>query len=207
MNPREVALTALEQAFNRWLMDEEIAGRLAALAGKLIAIEPQHLGMTLYIWPTLSGVRLTSSAARAPDVRLRAGVVTLARAGLAAQPGAGFFTGEIAIEGDADVAQRLLDILKLARWDWEEQLAQVAGDVVAHQVGRTVRDIFSWSQQTATTLTRDVAEYWHYEQRTLPPRHEIEAWLQAVDILRDDVERLAARLQRLVLRNSGETAS
>ncbi|HEV2213569.1 MAG TPA: sterol-binding protein, partial [Gammaproteobacteria bacterium] len=70
----------------------------------------------------------------------------------------------------------------------------------AHQIGNAVRDFLGWGRDAANRLSKDLAEYLQYESRDLPPRHEVDDFLTGVDRLRDDAERLAARLQRLALR-------
>ncbi|NCC30261.1 MAG: sterol-binding protein, partial [Gammaproteobacteria bacterium] len=44
----------------------------------------------------------------------------------------------------------------------------------------------------------DLQEYLQEEARLTPTRYEVEAYLTQVDILRDDVERAEARIERLV---------
>jgi ubiquinone biosynthesis protein UbiJ len=43
----------------------------------------------------------------------------------------------------------------------------------------------------------DTAEYLREETRDLARKIDVEEWMEAVDSLRDDVERLEARLRRL----------
>ena len=56
-----------------------------------------------------------------------------------------------------------------------------------------------------STLEKDLGEYLQEELRLLPVRIEIDAFLAAVDSLRDDSERLQARFDRLraIARHSG----
>ena len=71
------------------------------------------------------------------------------------------------------------------------------GDVPAHQLGRFARAAFGWTHKAATTTVRNVAEYLGHERRDLVPRAEAEQFLQGVDTLREDVDRLAARIDLL----------
>ena len=79
-------------------------------------------------------------------------------------------------------------------------LSRYVGDAAAHQIGNAVRDLMSWGRDAAERLSKDLAEYLQYESRDLPPRHEVQDFLNNVDKLRDDAERLAARLQRAASR-------
>ena len=84
--------------------------------------------------------------------------------------------------------------------DWEEQLSHLVGDAAAHQVGNLVRDTLQWGAKSVDTLGRDLTEYLQEESRQLPQRDEVNKFLAAVDVLRNDVERLDARVKRLQAR-------
>ena len=103
----------------------------------------------------------------------------------------------IRIEGDAEVAQRFQGLLRLAQPDFEEELARVIGDVAAHQVANLARGFLDWGRKAAGSFSQNVAEYLQEEGRDVPSRVELEEFLEAVDHLRNDVDRLEARLGRL----------
>jgi len=88
-------------------------------------------------------------------------------------------------------------LLKRADLDWEELLSRYTGDVIAHQIGNLARSLTRWSKDAGARLGQDLAEYLLFESALLPPRLEVETFLDAVDQLRNDVDRLAARLQHV----------
>ena len=53
-------------------------------------------------------------------------------------------------------------------------------------------------------MLQDAGEYLKYERELLPDRAQVETFMQQVDVVRDDVERLEARVQRLQLKSKGE---
>jgi ubiquinone biosynthesis protein UbiJ len=79
----------------------------------------------------------------------------------------------------------------------EEELSRVIGDVAAHQVGNAARAFLEFGRRAAGTLAQNVAEYLQEEGRDVPARTEAEEFNVEVDRLRDDVERLEARLALL----------
>jgi ubiquinone biosynthesis protein UbiJ len=93
-----------------------------------------------------------------------------------------------------DLGRRLYLNLDL---DWEEPLARLFGDPLGHELGRAARAAFAWHRQALKTFGLNTAEYLQEEARLLPVRDEVEAFLNGVDGVRADVDRLAARLQRL----------
>jgi ubiquinone biosynthesis protein UbiJ len=105
--------------------------------------------------------------------------------------------GGVRIEGDAEVAQRFRELLRHSRPDFEEELSRVIGDVAAHQVANAARGFLEWGRRASDSLATSVAEFLQEEGRDVPTRLEVEEYLRAVDTLRNDVDRLEARLQRL----------
>jgi ubiquinone biosynthesis protein UbiJ len=106
-------------------------------------------------------------------------------------------SGSIRIEGDAEVAQAFRDLLQAAQPDFEEELSRAIGDVAAHQVGQLTRGMLQFGKRVATTFAQNVSEYLQEESRDVVTRVEADEFNEAVDRFRDDVERAAARLQRL----------
>jgi ubiquinone biosynthesis protein UbiJ len=103
----------------------------------------------------------------------------------------------VAISGDAAVAEAFEKLLRFAQPDFEEELARLAGDVPAHYAGLAARAALDWLGKARVSLSRNVGEYLTEESRDLVARAELESFLADVDVLRDDVERAAARLALL----------
>ena len=190
-------LAGLEIAINRYLaMDSDSLTRLGELRGKVIAVELRGLNVTLHRAPHGGGIQLLNDFAATPDTVISGTPVALARAGVGGDRST-LFAGDVEIRGDVPLGQRFEAVLRGIDIDWEEQLSRVVGDVVAHQVGNLVRDTLDWGAKCADTLGRDLGEYLQEERRQLPHGEEVEAFVLAVDKLRDDTARLEARLKRL----------
>jgi ubiquinone biosynthesis protein UbiJ len=188
-----VIAAGLETALNPVLrLDPDLQSRLAALEGKVIAIEPEGLGLTLYLLPGISGVRVLDQYDSEPTVRIRGTPLALVRQWRGQQSASG-----LAVEGDAAVGREFQTALARLDIDWEEQLSRLLGDAAAHQAGRFWRGLQSWGRRTGDVLLRDSGEYLQQELRALPPRPAVEQFLSAVDDLREDTDRLAARIERL----------
>jgi len=192
-----LATAALEKALNHCLqMDPETLAQVTQLEGKVVALVIIGLGRSIYLVPTADGLRVQSVFEGEPDVSIKGGVFSLARLGLSENPASVFGDG-VEMVGDAQLGRKVQHILDSLDLDWEEQLSRLSGDVIAHQVGNTVRDLFSWGSKTAETLGRDVAEYFQEESRDLVVKPELDQFLDQVDVLRSDVDRLAQRVKRL----------
>ena len=198
-----LAEAALQGALDAWLAaDPDAAARWRPLAGHVVAIEVLGLGLRLALRPEEGRVRVLAAAspeAAEPEVTVAAAPLALAR--LAAEGRAP--AGQVRIRGDAGLARALEAALKGAAIDWEGLAARWIGDTPAHQLGRAARAAAGWARESGARLARDLAEHLTEEARDLPPRAEVEDFLDAVDRLRDDLERLEARVRRLEAARAG----
>ncbi len=198
------ALAAAETAFNQALrLDPESLRRLAALHGKVIAIELRGTGLTLYILPGPDGVSVLGAYAGEPDTVLCGTPLALTRMGLGEATGM-LFAGQVTIRGDVETGQRFKAILDDLDPDWLDPLARLVGDIPAHRLGRLLQDAGDWARQALDTLARNGAEYLQQEARVLATRDDVAEFVTAVDTLRDDLARLEARVARLEKRNESQ---
>lgn len=202
MTPFTLLAFGLEKALNQYLhLDPDMAPKLAELDGKAIAVElaVTPLGwsgpvLTLYFLPTGTAVRVTDQFAGAPDVVVRA--TPLALAGQLRRGNQSFDAG-VEIQGDVHIGKAFQDLLSRVDIDWEEQLSRVVGDTAAHQIGNLARGLRTWGRRSLDTLLKNTAEYFQEEARDLPSSGAMADFLDAVDTLRSDTDRLEARIRRL----------
>jgi ubiquinone biosynthesis accessory factor UbiJ len=189
-------LTAtLENVLNRGLPRSPRAQQLCAeLAGRRIAIEAPAVARVL-IESTGNSLRVTRGALPA-DAEVIGGPLSLLAlgSGTADQPLA---RGQLEVRGDAQLAQKFQELARLLRPDPEEELSLLLGDVAAHRLGRLARGAMAWSRGAAATLLQDLGEYFSHERGDLVSREEGEQFLRDVDALREDSDRLAARIELL----------
>jgi len=198
------ALSGLEFTLNQYLrLDPDTLGRLAPLAGKVIAIEITGLDAVLHLLPGGDGIQVRGDYPEPPHTTLRGTPLGLFRLGIAADSSDALFQHDVEISGDAGLGQEFKAILERIDIDWEEELSHLVGDVAAHQAGRLARDVGAWGKRSVRTLELDIGEYLHEEARLLPQRDEIETFAAKVDELRSDVDRAEQRVQRLQ-RKAGE---
>lgn len=102
-----------------------------------------------------------------------------------------------AVAGDTGFAEAISFVAANLRWDFEEDLSRVTGDIAAHRIGEAVRGLRQWRTQLQQSVQANIAEYLTEERRVLPTRLQTDDFLRAVDELRDAAERLEKRLERL----------
>ena len=105
--------------------------------------------------------------------------------------------GELEITGDAHTGERFQRLLALARPDIEEELSHIVGDAAAHSIGQLARGLGEWARDARATMGTNIREYLQEESRDVPSRYETERFARDVGTLRDDVDRLEARIARL----------
>jgi ubiquinone biosynthesis protein UbiJ len=193
------ALSAtLEALLNQAIhLDPRTPQRLARMHGKVIRVQLQGLNTTLFLIPEPGGIQLLSEFDAEADCSLRGSPLDLMRMRGGGESADRLFEGSVQIEGDTALAHDFGTFLADLDIDWEEQLSHVTGDIAAHEIGRLVRTTIDWARSAGTTTERNLQEYLQEELRLLPARHEIAPFLNDIDRLRDDTERLEARIQRL----------
>jgi ubiquinone biosynthesis accessory factor UbiJ len=185
----------LQAAFDFWMKDTpEVRADCAALAGRCIAVELTDLGTELCLRPRAAGIAVTLDTSDDPDVRIAAtsgDLLRIARGTQTPPP-------RLVISGDAELAQSVRALFRRVRFDPDERLAALVGDVPAHQLGRAFRAVATFGRDSVNALTGMAGEYLQYEARTLPSKAEVETFVGAVDEVRDGVERAAARMESIV---------
>jgi ubiquinone biosynthesis protein UbiJ len=196
-------LTAtIESVLNRGLPRSPRAQQLCAeLAGRRIAIEAPAVARLL-VESTGNSLRITRGTLPA-DAEVIGGPLSLLALGSSAadQP---LSRGEIEVRGDAELAQKFQELARLLRPDPEEELSLLIGDVAAHRIGRLARGALDWTRTAAATLLQDVGEYFSHERGDLVSRAEGEQFLRGVDALREDFDRLDARIELLKQRRASK---
>ena len=198
MTMHDASYEVLETALNQYLsLDPEVAGQLASLHGKVIGINLSGTAIKLFFIPDQNGqLQVLSQFEGQPDCLISGTPLNLLRSTLTDTTDS-TFTGDVQIDGSSSLAQQFTVILKRIDIDWEEQLSRLTGDIIAHQIGNSFRAGSSWISRSMDSSGLNVQEYLQEEARVLPGALELDNFYQDVDELRDDVERLAARVQRL----------
>ncbi|QDX81976.1 hypothetical protein B9N43_12395 [Denitratisoma sp. DHT3] len=101
------------------------------------------------------------------------------------------------ISGNADFADSLGFVLRNLRWDFEEDLSRIVGDIAAHRIAGLLTGLFGWQREAAARLGQNLAEYLAEEQHTLLRPPELAAFSDEVGRLAADLARLEQRVGRL----------
>jgi ubiquinone biosynthesis protein UbiJ len=103
----------------------------------------------------------------------------------------------VKISGDADFANAISTLSRGLRWDAGHELSKFIGEIAAQRMVSAAGLVAATVQATYKSLTGNIAEYFLDEQPILMRPAAIGEFGGAVVKLRDDVERLAKRLEKL----------
>jgi ubiquinone biosynthesis protein UbiJ len=188
-------LTPIEYAINTALnQDAETKALLSQFEGKQITIVLTDINYTVTTRFNNSHITLTNVAADEASLTVSAKTLTLIRVG---QDPDKLFSADVNIHGDVQFAKQLQDVLEHFEFDWEALLANYTGDTLAYPIAHGLRQLGAWLNNNHQSTQMTIAEYLKEEVRLLPDKAEVNPFLNQIDILRADSDRLEAKIQRL----------
>lgn len=176
--------------------DPDTLEKLARLAGKRIAVNIKKVDLTFYVLIETDHIAFIS-ATDDIDVRLKAKPSTLLKIARDGMEDAELDKGELEIEGDAIIGQRFASMLNSLDIDWEELLAQRVGDVPARIAFDFLTKAQQWQADAKTTIQKNLNEFLVEEAQIVSHASQVDHFVQAVDMIRNDTARLQARLAKI----------
>lgn len=113
----------------------------------------------------------------------------------------------INIEGDTHLAAELAKVFANMRWDYEDDLSKVVGDIPANKIGEFSRKTVNAVKETTTNLAEMLSEYWQEEKPMIAKKRHIETFNEQVDTLRADTARFEKKLQKLTQKLNSNSAA
>lgn len=196
---KPLAGRALERAMAHLLtLDPDTQVALRRLDGRRITLALQAPPLALELM-VVEGSLTVGPARHDPEPDL---AVKTTLGGLLAQlpflrTAAAGSPGRVRVAGDAELARELQQLAQRFDPDWEKPFADAFGEVLGVQIARVLRETLRMGLKHAKTLVRDGAEYLTEESRDVASRVELETFYDDVDVLREHLDRVDARIARL----------
>ena len=204
---KPLAGRALATALNRALaLDLDTRQALAALDGRSVSLQLDSPALGLRIG--VEGQTLTVGpldAQQPADLAVqgsRLGAL-LGQLPMLARRRRDGDAGKVNVSGDAELARRLQQLASGFDPDWQQPFVNALGPVLGVQLARVLHQVLGRLRDGSRDVLGMAAEFVTEESRDILGRFELNAFHDDVDGLRDDVERLAARVARL--RAAGES--
>lgn len=196
---KPLLLAALETALNNYLaLDEQVEAYLTPMAGKVLAIHITPFDETLYLCPAHDRIQLLEHYQGEADACLSGSLSALGFMGLSATPMRALFKGEVKMGGDTLLAQKFQRLFEKLDINLEAKLARYTGERFAQSLTGFFRGGRDWTEHTLTSFRLNLEEFLQEETRELPAKPEAEIVFQEIDTCRSDVDRLNARVERLL---------
>ena len=191
------AIGALEKAINQALkLDPASSQKLGKLDGNVFRFDFIGPDVDIFLLPSHNQLILMGHFEDKATTEVKGQPSDFIELLTAEDAGAALINGNITLQGDSSALLELQSILHNLELDWEAELAKVIGDIPAHQIGKAVRSGLQWGKQAHNSIMRQVEEFIHEEGRLLPPRAELEDFFDDVDKLKQNADRLAAKVAK-----------
>lgn len=188
-------LTVFNAAILNHLLNQQPWSRdqLCLLAGKIFCLSIPPVSLTLLIESNGEFSALSQSADHTPDATLTLPPAAALRFALTRQ----LDMAELNIQGDYEIASTVGRILRDLKWDMEEDLSRVVGDIPAHQITQFGKKAWQEGRRQVGSLAGMLAEFWQEEDPLIAKSRHLEQFARDVDALRADTERLTKRVEKL----------
>ncbi|MBT7904949.1 MAG: hypothetical protein HN581_05915 [Porticoccaceae bacterium] len=197
---QSAALEGAEKIINAALVhDPASAERLRALQGKVLLVDSSMPPLRIAVEPSAAGIMLHSNWQDSAEVTVSGTLVSLAAMAINADEMVSFSGTGVNVSGNLEVLRQLNHIMAELDIDWEAALAELIGDVPAHLLGETIRNSAEFRSNALNRAQSALAEVSQEELRLTPSKNEYQSFVQSVRHLSTDVDRLAARANKLRL--------
>ncbi|HEY0803118.1 MAG TPA: SCP2 sterol-binding domain-containing protein [Steroidobacteraceae bacterium] len=195
-------LASAEAVFNRNIA---VSTKAAALAKRLegTSLQVEVDGITRVRASALGGRLALLAGDDSPADAVISGSAPALMQMLKAGAPAAQMRSSVQIRGDAEIANLYRELFAAARPDLEEELSRWVGDMPARHLSLLAKSVRTWARRARRTAGENIAEYLQEEGRDLVAKTEAEEFLHSVDMLRDGVDRLEARLKAIEQRVKG----
>lgn len=191
--PAELPLHGFNALLRRepWARD-----RLAAHAGKSLRVSAGAWSLQASI--AAGGTLQACDAAIVPDVTLSVPADRLRDLPAAwRNQGLAGVTALARIQGDAGLAHLVSDLARDLRWDVEDDLSRVVGDVMAIRLIQGGRQLLAGLQRSAGRAQDNLTEYLAEESGLALRGEDFRRWRDELQALESRLDRLDARVRRL----------
>jgi len=188
-------LKPIEFALNSALaQDPETKAKLKQFEQRSISINIKDFSQVISVLFNKTQLELSLQENHIADLTITANALTLAKLGSDPES---LFSSQVEIHGNVQFAKQLRDLLEGFDFDWEAQLARITGDTLAFPIAHGLRQATSWLKNSHKSLQLSTAEYLKEEIRILPDKSQTTDYMDEIDRLRADFDRLQARINRL----------
>lgn len=165
-------------------------------AGKTLHINFKDLNMDLFLIIHPEKIHVHSVFPDTPDTIVSGSIFDFIK-----QLNSEALSNDISVEGDVDLAHDIMRLFKYMDFNWEEYSAFFVGDLPTHHLSNFVRRCKNAVSRISSRSIEDAVDFIQEEQRFLPTKEQVEDFCEDIQELRNNIDRLEARLNRLMENN------
>ncbi len=98
------------------------------------------------------------------------------------------------ITGDLEILNNFYILITNIDIDWEELISSISSPEISAFLGKNMHWIYGRIKNHKNTLKQEILDYLQYETDELISNEELEQFYNELEELRDDIERLAAKI-------------
>lgn len=186
----------LEKTLNTALkFDPGTRGKLAAINGKVLAVQVLQPAFTFYLRATGDQLDVLGYCETPANATLSGTAADIGRLAMASN--SSLADSGVRVEGEVGLLNHYQQLIRELDIDWEDALAGLMGDLPAHQFATLARSAIDWLKPRRQRIPLILAEFLTEELRALPPAAEQEAFGRDVASVRQQTDRLEARIRKL----------
>ncbi|HQZ87238.1 MAG TPA: SCP2 sterol-binding domain-containing protein [Gammaproteobacteria bacterium] len=190
----------IDTIVNRALaLDPNAIGQLKKLYGKCLEIFLKDFEKIFFMCFTETGIQFTLTKPEIPekcDARISGPIKAFFNLALTKNSHQSAQLG-LSFEGDFNTVEAIQQLFLSLDIDWVEATSCWTGDIMAHQLEKFAQHTKTRNVQLLKNTAENISEYLQEESLMLPTRIEVNRFMDNVDVLRADVDRLNARVVRL----------
>lgn len=188
-------LIGAQTVINRLLsLDSESLTSVSELEGRVVKIEVNGPDMEFYLMFLNDGVELTRFFDNEPDSTVSGSAFALMSL---LRNSDALFDGTVTLSGSTSTVKQLKKIMDDLDVDWEEQLSGVVGDGASHQLFRFAGGVMRLFEQGVERARSEASDFIKERADVAVSAEEVRDFCDSVDTVRNDVDRLEARIARL----------
>ena len=190
----EITLRKIEDLFNYLVLDHYQNSNFSELYLKKIRLKFENISFVIFFEDDIKIVEEDDSV----DLEVYISLDALPSILL----GIDDFKKKVKLNGDANVASLLNDLIENFDLNMEEKLVVVFGEFNASLITKIFLTVKSELNNFSINFKGMVAEFIDREKTLIPSKNEIENFNNSVDKIRNDVERLQQRTSILYEKNT-----
>ncbi len=189
-------LKNVEKALNYYLrFDLDYRYFLSPLTNKSVGLKIIPPNFEFIMTFTADDIILLDANDKIPDCTIQGKPLELLQ--LTYMTSSNLLTTNIEIQGNIEVAKDLANLCHSIQVDWEDLLARVCGDQFAHTFTVIAKQPLQWGKYSVDTWLIDFKSFLQEEAKIVPTSVEVTKFLDKIDTLRDDTERLFLQFSQL----------